>query len=288
MDWATSDYSNTYSDVYLPPEPDDGGVYLLEEGGKVTHPNVSYRDAPQVRMRGGVGLPDDGYTGPEPRYDGAQYFPKEGMRGRPQNGVRIDEGRSKDGRFPGLNRSSAEEYQESMPSETTLRSRQGRREEITKGGWDGRPRGFRPDDGVADSAFLPPYQLRPWGGGVRTPWQVSWAPSYSEAINRPTDPSMYGLAPCGPTYVAPPPPAWLATTAAPGYSEGFAADAAKDKAKTSAEITITTPCVAKIVLFFIIIVLLAMWVVSSVMEKQMKKVIRRSLKEAVDGIKTTQ
>lgn len=267
MDWATSDYANTYSDVYLSPEIEDEGVYLLEEVDAKKpvydrgpyHPPVAYRNQAKIRMRGGIG---------DPSGDRGPYFPQESFSPNP--------------RAPQPPGGSFQEYQQGMPSQTMLRSYQGgnvppsgltKREVITRSAWDGRPVGTRPDDGVVDSAFLPPYQLRPWSGGVRTPWQLNWAPPNSIAILTPTDPSMYGLASCNGIPEKPEKkPAWLDTPAAPGYSERF-----QGGPSGASEM-----CVIKLVLFFVVVILLGMLVVGKVVEKQLRGTVQQSVREALE------
>jgi hypothetical protein len=93
---------------------------------------------------------------------------------------------------------SFQNYSDHMPTDDQLRSSRRGRSAIEGVAWDGRPRGFRPDDNAQYSAFVPPPAVRPPYGGP-TPWMMSdQHQSYSNAIVRQQvmDPNAINLAPC--------------------------------------------------------------------------------------------
>ncbi len=161
--------------------PGNGGVYLLEPGEGVDdyedpripaqqYSNVRMREKRQPQARNAQG-------GRENFQGGRENF--QGGRGEEQyqRGVFAD-------------------YRRDMPTSSTLRSNQATRRAIDAADWDGRPRGFRDDDGPRASAFTPPASLRPPRGGVWTSTMMSHRIPYSEAIDRPPDPNSTNLLPC--------------------------------------------------------------------------------------------
>lgn len=253
MDWgATNDPVTNTSDVYVLPEYNDEGIYLLDEAGMDTDPSprrdTLERDLSTVRMRGGL----------------VGKVSRENFRGRPS-------------RFQPTGTQTFLQYRKTMPTQTELRSSRRGRPPIEQAGWDDRPPGFRPDDGPAASAFVPPPLVRPPRGGIITPWEISYAPSYSEAVMKASvpDPNMVGLAPCG----AVPTAAHLAgrETFTGGASSGsYALGVQMGKIDTF----------LKIVVVLVIVVLLAMLCVTASTEKKIVKQIKIAIREAVEAIRS--
>lgn len=252
MDWgATNDPITSTSDVFVLPEYNDTGIYLLEDAGNDTNPRRETRERPlsRVRMRRGA---------------------KEGFGSRPTA------------------TQSFRQYQASIPGQMLLKSSRRGYADVEEAGWDNRPRGFRPDDDAKWSAFYPPPYTRPPLGGIITPWEVSYAPSYTEAIMKASvpDPNMVGLAPCGalPTlahkgWKEPPP---LHPPTQPNnipQKEPFMGGGSQGCISTQS-ITLGLQMV-KIVIFFIVVVLLALWVVTAASEKRMGRRIRHAIRDAV-------
>ncbi len=135
MDWPTEDYTHMYSDVFVTPEMDGGGVYVLDEANRASDPIRARRRGP-VPMRpvdrNGHPVPDG--VGLETGYDVARGLPKEGF------GSHVG--------FRGL---------------TSDRSQ---RRMIDWAGWDKRPQHYRPSASNEHAHLIINPNLRPPMGGV--------------------------------------------------------------------------------------------------------------------------
>lgn len=135
MDWPTEDYTHMYSDVFVMPEMDGGGVYVLDEANRASDPIRARRRGP-VPMRpvdrDGHPVPDG--VGLETGYDAARGLSKEGF------GSHVG--------FRGL---------------TSDRSQ---RRMIDWTGWDERPQHYRPSASNEHAHLIINPNLRPPMGGV--------------------------------------------------------------------------------------------------------------------------
>jgi hypothetical protein len=135
MDWPTEDYTHMYSDVFVAPEMDGGGVYVLDEANRASDPIRARRRGP-VPMRpvdrDGYPVPDG--VGLETGYGVARGLPKEGF------GSHVG--------FRGL---------------TSDRSQ---RRMIDWTGWDERPQHYRPSASNEHAHLIINPNLRPPMGGV--------------------------------------------------------------------------------------------------------------------------
>lgn len=277
MDYgATNDPVTSTSDVYVLPEYLDEGIYLLDEASMKDDPllrrNTLERDLSDVRMRGGLAgkvtrqhLPP-GYPPTAHYASGERYASKEGFMGRAD-------------RYRPTGTQTFRQYEQQMPTQTLLRSSRRGRIPMQDAGWDNRPPGFRPDDGPRDSAFIPPPDVRPPRGGIITPWEISYAPTYSEAIMKASvaDPNMVGLAPCG----AVPTAAHLGGRESFGSNPGCSANFFA----MGMQMGKMNECL-KMMLVLIIVVLLAIWLVMSAAEKKLGRHIKEAIREAVEAIKS--
>ena len=147
-----SDYAHSYSDVFQSPNPEEGGIYTLEEAGKDT----------------------DSWSGVDIRN---RYANDLRMRERPQHPTRLPKAGKRAEHF------SAREYAQGLPIEYPGRSARYDRPPVDNIMWDERPRSFRPNsDNLHAELYIPP-PLRPWGGSGPSPYLAYPVESPSQAVS---------------------------------------------------------------------------------------------------------
>jgi hypothetical protein len=148
----TSDYAFSYSDVFQSPNPEEGGIYTLEEAGKNSDPwsevDIRNRYANDLRMRE-----------------------------KPQHPTHLPRSRKRAEGF------APQQYAQGLPIQYPGRSTRYDRPPIDNMMWDERPRSFRPNsDNLHAELYIPP-QLRPWGGSGPSPYLAYPVESPSQAVS---------------------------------------------------------------------------------------------------------